>query len=699
MRSLDCETDGLDVRHNARPFFVTICDEDYNLKYWEWSVDPLTRIPLIPEKDKQEIRDEINNEPEGFVLQNGKFDTAALNSIGIFNESCQWNWDTTYDTLLAGHLLASNQPHDLTTMTLVELGINIKGYEEALRDAVNEARRMARSKYPDWKIAKRGLEGMPSAKEAVWHYDMWLPRAIAKHENYQEDHPWWTVLQEYSNADSSVTLPLLKKQLEKIEARGLTKIYEYRRKLLPIVYEMESNPVTGSKRRTHELKSQYGKTSGNSHRICINVAGGSEVIDQLPINGTSNALKEVIFNQFKLVSSRKTKKDNDSLDKFQLDEWIENLPPKSKAFAFIKHLRAYRRRRTALSYIEAYESYWLPAETEDADSWFNLFPSLNCVGTKTLRWSSQNPNSQQISKNDIEEILDGGEVSSHNARYMFGPLPGEEWWSCDAQNIELRLPAYKAGEQLMIDLFERPNDPPYYGSNHLLAFDTLHPEKFKEHGKAVKKVYADSWYQWVKNGNFAVQYGAMASSGTADRAYHVKGAQAIIESRLGKIKKLSEEQIQYAEKYGYVETMPDKTVDPTKGYPLLCTRTKWGKILPTVPLSYYIQGSAMWWMMKAMIRVREFLIELNRNDLLFRKLVGRLRTTAERERGYRMLMQVHDELVFCFPKGCHREQHQTNLPIMKEIKRLMALGGDDFGIPTPVGLEFHPDSWGTGVTV
>ena len=40
---------------------------------------------------------------------------------------------------------------------------------------------------------------------------------------------------------------------------------------------------------------------------------------------------------------------------------------------------------------------------------------------------------------------------------------------------------------------------------------------------------------------------------------------------------LNEKCIRFAEKYGYVETMPDRTVDPDRGYPLLCSRSKWGR--------------------------------------------------------------------------------------------------------------------------
>jgi DNA polymerase I-like protein with 3'-5' exonuclease and polymerase domains len=82
----------------------------------------------------------------------------------------------------------------------------------------------------------------------------------------------------------------------------------------------------------------------------------------------------------------------------------------------------------------------------------------------------------------------------------------------------------------------------------------------------------------------------------------------------------------------------------------------------------------MWWMMKAMIRCKEYLDTLD---------------------GYYMIMQVHDELVFDFP----RKDDMGNLPIVRKVQKLMEKSGDDFGIPTPVGIEYHPDNWAKGLAV
>jgi hypothetical protein len=47
-----------------------------------------------------------------------------------------WPWEKTEDTLIAGHLLSSNTPHDLTTMTETYVGKPIQQWEDDLEEAV-----------------------------------------------------------------------------------------------------------------------------------------------------------------------------------------------------------------------------------------------------------------------------------------------------------------------------------------------------------------------------------------------------------------------------------------------------------------------------------------------------------------------------------------------------------------------------------
>lgn len=699
--SLDTETTGLDLRHGARPFFVTGCDGVGKDPFcWEWDVDPRTRKVMVDRKDLLEIA-ETFGKADTMVLHNAKFDYIGIKAMyddaGLSSVFASfWDFSKVVDTLYLGHMLASNQAHDLTSMAMVYLKVNILQYEEALEKDVKAALsaiKNGRDKaFEGWRVAKVGLPEMPSAKEKMWKHDSWVLRAVASRKKYKEGHPWWTTLSEYGNSDSVTTLHLYHRLMEEVKKRGLEKIAAHRMQLLPAVCHMEDRGLSMSTARTTSMEKKLELEIKDRGDECTAIAAEHNYDLVLPVSGNNGSLTRFVFDVLKLpvmVRSHETKAP--SLNKQAMEKWEEKLDEGSEGYRFVKALQAKRKRDTAIGYLRSYKRFWLPVGKTGGSSlpdsaWRMLYPNVNVTGTDTLRFSNSNPNGQNLSKRE-----------DANLRYVFGPLPGREWWSMDAKNIELRIPAYEANERSMIDLFEREDEGPYYGSYHLLIFDILHPEKFKRYGTSVKKVYEDSWYAWVKNGNFAVLNGAVEESGTADRAYHVNGAQRKIKDRLKGVTALGKRIYDKAMVSGYVETIPDKTVDPKRGYPLLCTRTSYGRVKETVPFSYHVQGTAMWWMSKAMIRCNEFLEKRN-------ALLGKSRRN---EWAY-MILQVHDQLVFDFPKGRGPSgplkgvlpgPEYENMADVRSLQRLMEKGGEDIGVVTPVSVEYHPVSFDAGVSV
>jgi hypothetical protein len=840
MWSLDTETTGVDTRHSAKPFFVTACDPGGNQLYWEWRVNPFTREPEVPPEDLAEIRSLVagrasaeaekhsagdwmpgaesssaggrfpgaerisagvpsvgavsrragrSGEEGGgdrgeadqgrapLVLQNAKFDVAALNALDPwFGEN--WPWGRTHDTLLAGHLLASAMPHDLTSMTLQYLGIDIEPHEREIQKACVKARSIARNRIVEksdvdlftgraakkqlWRIAKAGVPGMPSAKDKTWKFDMWLPRAVAEWmwDNSEAkkawedagrprraaprgvcsrkgwecrppdvcggDHPWYTALRDYALADSGATVALWAGRghwhgMEKeIKRRGYWAVYLERLKAAEAAYRMETRGLTFNEGRLAELTGEYAAESAENGRRCRAIAASYGYDLKLPKGGVNGSLRTFMIDVLKLEPNAP------SLAADVMGYYRDTLPPGGKPGLFITSLLAKRKRDTALTFMKSYRRFarkWVPAypgatDPETGAGWYVLHPSLNPTGTVTLRWSSSNPNEQNISKKeDVCGLCEGKrpdvETCSkckgtgwefRSLRYCFGPAPGREWWSLDAKNLELRIPAYEAGEEEFIALFERPDDPPYYGSNHLLIAHIIHPAEFEAcrdgageiDGRLFKKKYASTLYQRTKNGNFAVQYGAVDREdglGTADRTYGVPGAQARIKARFSKLERLNRRCIKFAEEHGYVETIPDRSVDPRRGYPIMCTRTEYGKIRPTVPLNYRVQGTAMWWTHRATTRVQSKL-------------------DVWRGSGFdgHIVIQQHDELVLDFPRskvhpkevaegGDRFRAMGSNLWRIRVIQRLMEQGGVDIGVPTPVGCEYHADNWAEGVTL
>lgn len=675
MIAVDTETSGLDLRHGSRPFLVTICDAQQEVQFWEWDMNPITRRPSIPQKDLKEIEETILS-ADKIVGQNIGFDVATLREIGVL--AGRWPWEKTYDTVLAAHLLQSNYPKDLTSLALRYLGVRIDKYEEATRKCVLDARgRVSRrpDEFPLWRIAKEGLPEMPSAKETVWKYDLWLPRAVAKHLNYPKSHEWWTVTSEYANTDSSVTLPLFVEQERLLREKGLWAIYEERLKLLPIVYSMQERGITVNTNWLDELEDRFKEASDDAGQVCVSIAEsyGHELL--LPKNGNNKSLLSFCFDSDKLaLPAIKTSKKTGaaSLDKTSLDYFEANLPERSKGLMFVKSLKVKRKCDTHIGYANLLKHHAIPISEEELDGatddgWARLHSSINLTGTDTLRCSSHNPSQQIISKQD-----------EFNLRMGLGPKPGREWWSLDFDNIELRIPAYESGEKILIDVFEKPDEPPYWGSNHLVNASIIYSDLFwplADQKGAFKEKYKATWYQWCKNFGFACQYSAQESSGTADRAAHKPGAQRMLKDRLKEHTRLNQHWVDFANVHGYVETIPDCEISPDKGYPLWCERDdKSGRVLPTVPLSFHVQGTACWVVLRAMVKVQEYFDGLNRGNNL----------------NYSIIMNIHDELVLDFPYRANK----GNLPKIKKVKSLMESMGERISVPLTCGVSYHPVSWG-----
>lgn len=738
--SIDSETTGLDFHHGAKPYYITTC-QDGLLRDWEWDVDPLTREPQINQQDLREIGN-LLGACDHFVFQNGKFDLAALRTVGLW-DLCPGLLQHVFahmdDTLLAAHLLESNRPKDLTSLAIRYLGKDIEPLElsiarltAACRRRVQQAKLKVKrggeeSALASWQIACQGHPNMPSAGPKTWKYDMWLPRAMALWEwsrsearaqcdNGQDlfraqcdngqgpfsglgpeglpgwefrpsgGHPYWTALADYADGDSSVALLLWPLMEEEIGRRRLWKIYQERRKLIPIAYGMELRGVTLSGQRLKELKSIYAEESGRAAAVCKNIALEYNYELELPDGGVNNSLRTFMCDTLQLepVYNSKSKTDAPTLNKAAMEYYLSVLPGRSKPLFFVRTLLGKRSRDVAVNFMSAYERFWVPLP--GTSGWCCLHPSLNPTGAGTLRWSSSNPNEQNISSKE-----------NFNLRYCFGPAPGREWWSLDYKNIERRIPAYEAGEEEIIALFESPDEPPYFGSEHLLVAHIQFPSEFEActdgrgnlDGRIFKKRYASTLYRRTKNFDFAVQYMAVDKedgTGTADRTIGIPGAQAKVAARFSKQAALNKWCVQFAEKHGYIETIPDRTVDPERGYPLLCTRTEYGRIKPTVPFNYRVQGSACWLMARAMVRVQAQLDDWNKGASQ-----------------YWIALQIHDELVLDMPRRGHpiTNAGASNLARVRVVQRLMEQRGQDLVVPvkSPVGIEYHDVCWSKGVAL
>ena len=155
---------------------------------------------------------------------------------------------------------------------------------------------------------------------------------------------------------------------------------------------------------------------------------------------------------------KKTDKGNPSADKDTLNDlWLSHANTPSQR-QFLKHLLACRLYQQGVDALKGYKLYGLPAEHKN---YIRLHPSMNQTGTQTTRFSSSNPNGQNISKVETREIA-GEEVPGPKLREIFCPLPGKIWYAIDYSQLQLRIFAYASGEQSLIEALEAGYD--YLGS-------------------------------------------------------------------------------------------------------------------------------------------------------------------------------------------------------------------------------------------
>lgn len=632
--ALDTETTGLTLRHGCRPFMVTAATSDCNLHCWEWEVDPVSRN-VSPKKSDIKKIEEIINDASHLIFHNAKYDTLGLVLSGVRLPSNYW--EKVQDTCIASHSLASGEPHGLKRLAKQYLDL-ADDDEQELHTAVVEARRKARVLYPSWRIAKEndphwpGLSSLPGSTEfdekgSWWKCDFWLPSAIAKHQ-FKKDpkHPWHSVCRKYGVRDAERTLALWYVFEEALKQEDLWEQYLVRCNLLEITYDMESRGISFKEDRRRTLYEMYSEGAKTAERRCINRMEG-----RLTNLKSPKQLQAAVYTDLGCTPAKFSRKSgNPSLDKDAVEHLLLTLDPRSKAYGFLSDLSAFRKQGKAA---EALESYKFAA----IDS--RLYPNFNVTGSATTRLSSSNPNGQNISKRE-----------GFNLRYIFGPETGRVWYSYDYNNIELRIFSFVAGEDSFIKAFNAGE------SVHLLVAQELFPKEYawcEKHGVSFKDKYESTLYQWVKNGNFSLIYGA--GEAKADATYHLKGAYKRIRKRFKKIDSFMSHMHRQAKTQGYVECLGGYRLQvPSDG--------------PHKAVNYFVQGSAGWAMEMAMCRTYDYL-QSNKNTV-----------------DCHMCMTIHDELNF-------DADISTPITVPSTLKLLMEKSGEDFSIPLPVEGSVITERW------
>ena len=555
---------------------ITACDGKNNY-VWTGEVNPYNRLDVKwKNKDLDEVQELIDHSTT-ILMHNAKFDVRALESIGV---DCQF-WDKIEDTMLASHVVCSGESHALKYLAYKYLDYYNEG-EKELAQAVQAAR----LQYTDYDLARNGHPSFPGLKgEKVQWYkmDYWLCIEECKKYGCDDVEMTWLLWDMFSDV---------------MQQKGTTQQYEVRKRLLSITYEMEREGIHFYKdkveREIRILKALQESMVNRIHK---------ELNLRFRLNFRKKEdIRTFLFSLLKLeITVRSEKTGAPSMAKDVIEGYIKDNPD----VAPLQHYKEYTTAGTQIGYLESYLN-WI---TEDSPLSSSPAPAVHAnfliTGTRETRQSVTSPNTQNIDK---------------RLRHIVGPPAGFVWLDYDLVNIEMRIWVYEVGNEELIQVFDGG------GSVHLLVASIIHPElyrKCEEEGTLFKNEYKETWYQWVKNGNFAIIYGATEYK--ADQTYKISGAYGAVAHRFPEVPAYTKRTIAEAEgNFRSVEATPYVTC--IGGYRLDVPMSK-----PFKACNYKIQGSA------------GYIINLAMNNIIdepdFHKY------------DCRIVNQVHDSIVIQVPEG------------------------------------------------
>jgi DNA polymerase-1 len=267
--------------------------------------------------------------------------------------------------------------------------------------------------------------------------------------------------------------------------------------------------------------------------------------------------------------------------------------------------------------------------------------NFNQVVAATGRLSSSDPNLQNIpARSELAQEV----------RKVFRAQKGFKLVSLDYSQIELRVAAHLSGDRAMIEAFKQGQDIHQATAAKLfdLSLSQVKPEQ-RDQAKTI---------------NFAVLYGmspyGLAQSLETDRDYAKQFIDNYFKNFSG-VKKYLDNIVKEAQEKGYVETLFGRR----RYFNLDRSRQ-----LKRAAINTPIQGTAADLMKKAMINID--------------KKINLANNLKEKDKP-RMLLQVHDELIFEIKNNQTAEFSAKVKKIMEEVVRLK--------VPLKVDLKIGP-SWG-----
>jgi len=433
-------------------------------------------------------------------------------------------------------------------------------------------------------------------------------------------------VKEYAGEDADVTLQVKAVMESKLDDLNLTELYyKIEEPLIDVLAQIEYEGVRINPEFLKNYSTVLAKEIEQKQKSIYKKAGVDFNI------ASPRQVGQVLFDKMKIpyrwkkTSSGQYSTDVDKLNELAVDNDIVN---------DILEFRKYSKLKS--TYVDALPNMINP-RTDRVHSNFNQ------ARAATGRLSSDNPNLQNIPIKD-----DAG----REIRKAFEPRDADHiLLAADYSQIELRLISEISKDQSMLQAFIDGND--FHRATAAKVFDTPYDDVSAEQRRRAKTV------------NFSVIYGAGATNLSRQLGIKRTEASELIQTyfdQFSGLKNWMSEIVEYAREHGYVETMLGRKrvlrdINSRNGM----MRSNAERMAINTP----IQGTAADMIKIAMIKIHA----------IFKKQAFKSK----------MIMQVHDELVF----DVHRSELEVVQPIIEtEMKNALP----DLTVPILVGMDVG-DNW------
>ena len=379
--------------------------------------------------------------------------------------------------------------------------------------------------------------------------------------------------------------PLLEEQLKE---KGLYELFCTLE--MPLVSVLASMEEAGIKIDLKLLNQLSGDIAGRLVKLIAEIYASSGT--EFNINSPKQ-LGEVLFGKLKLPVIKRTKTGPSTNE-----DVLRQLSQSHELPALLLEYRQLTKLKS--TYIDA-----LPLLVDARSG--RIHTSFNQTGTETGRLSSSNPNLQNIPiKTDIGKNIRRAIIASDKRHCLV---------SCDYSQIELRILAHLSADDTLIEAFHRGED--IHRFTAALIYQTPEEEVKESMREIAKRV------------NFGILYGQTAYGLGRDLSIPFAQAQDFIDAyflRYPKVKIYVDQQVKKAEDNGFVTTLLGRR----RYIPEIKSKNQSLRLFAQrQAVNTPIQGSASDLIKLAMVKIAEQL--------------------REKELKARMILQIHDELVFELP--------------------------------------------------